>query len=609
MAANSNVVDELVVKITLDADAYRKVDRDVDKLASNTERKAKTRDKDRDKRMKESTAAAKQFAGTLKGLALTIGSVLGLGGGGAAGLIGAVVSLTNFETNLRRSAVATGFSAREMQAWGSAARRLGADAQAGAAAIAELAREQKTFNFTGSGPTMQALARLGINVSPNSSIQDVLAQAQSVYRAAAPGQRGQIEAGLSASGVSNDLILLIKSEKDVREEFTRSFAESAEENRQAMDSVTNALEAVKNSAVNVANTLASIVQPNVEQFAQWVSTTTQSLSGFNERVQAAGGGVEGFMKVLDQESPALAETLRGLNTTMVKLGEVVDVVVYGFQSLYRGARQLFTWLDEKFGSLTGSGSGRLKGAVSTVGDAISWAWGNLVGEARREGAAPIGSLTGSAGGVRLTPGAQARIAAGELGGRSAGGAGRMARPSAQDVMQYLVGQGLTVPQAAAVASNIQGESNFRPDAFNSAGGGQGARGLMQLRAARINAFRAQYGLNPDQATWQQQLDFMLGNPYERRLLNRSLSGPGGAADLGSNFSRIFEAHGNVAEDLRRGRQAQQLAQQFNPATGGAGGGPQIAINGPVTVQANNPQELVGGITRVSGVANYNAAVR
>lgn len=585
MAANQNVVDELVVKITLDASEYKKVDAQVDKLTSTTERKAKRTDNDRIKRTKESTAAVKQFAGSLKSLALTIGGVLGVAGG-VTGLIGAVVSLTNFETGLRRATVSTGLSNREMQAWGSAARRLGADAQAGAAAIADLAKEQKQFNLTGNAPTMQALARLGVRVGPESNIQDVLAQAQQIYRGAAPGQKQQIESGLAAQGVSNDLILLIKSEKDVREAFTQSYAESSEENRKALDNVTGALESVRNAGIQLASTLVDTFQPEIEGFAKWVGEAAKN-------------------------SESMAGAAGGLRMAFTKVGETIDVVVFGFQSLYQGMKAIIDWIDQKFGALFGGGKGQVKGALATVGDAIADTWSQLVADARRSGGAPVGAVTGTAGGVKLTPSAQARVAAGELNGGNApttGGAGRSARPTAQDVMQYLVGQGLTVPQAAAVAANIQGESGFNPAAFNPAGGGQGAMGLAQWRGARINAFRQRFGVNPTQATWQQQVDFMMTDPYERRLLNRSLSGPGGAADLGATFSRVFEGHGNMAEDLRRGQRAQQLERNFNPATGGAGG-PQIAINGPVTVQANNPGEFIGGIQRVSNVQNYNAAVR
>jgi hypothetical protein len=80
--------------------------------------------------------------------------------------------------------------------------------------------------------------------------------------------------------------------------------------------------------------------------------------------------------------------------------------------------------------------------------------------------------------------------------------------------------------------------------------------------------------------------------------------------MGAAFSRIFEAHGNVAEDLRRGRVASQLAQQYGNGAGtSSASGQQININGPVTVQANNPTDFVGGIQRVSGVQSYQSGVR
>lgn len=614
--ATQQVVDELIVKLTLNADEYKKVDQEVNKRVADSERKLRKDDEARNKRMKQSQQAVKQFGTSLRGLALTIGSVLGIGGG-AAGIVGAVLALTNFETNLRRATVSTGLSNREMQAWGSAARRLGADAGAGAQAIADLAKEQKQFALTGNAPTMQALARLGINVGPDTNIVDVIEQAQQVYRGSNPGQKSQIESGLAASGVSSDLILLIKSEKDVREAFARSFSESANENRAALDRLADAFESVKNAGVGVAAALADLLQPAAEVFGQWMSGAATDLSAFNARVQAAGGGVDGFMAVLEAEKPGLASTLRFLADAFQKLGEIIDVAVYGFQQMGRAIGAVTDWVDKKFGSIFGGGEGQVKGALSTIGDAISSLWKDTVRDARREGPAPVATLTGQTGGVRLSREAQARADRGEFAASGIPGArpGAIpAKPTAQDVMGYLINQGgLTVQQAAAVTANLQSESGFNPAAFNSAGGGQGARGLAQWRGSRINAFRDRFGVTPDAAPWQRQLDFLLTDPNERRLLNKSLSGPGGAADLGTKFSQVFEAHGNVAEDARRGQLAQRLAGGFNPTTAASGintpTGPQISINGPVTVVADKPQDFIGGIQRVSGVTNYNAAVR
>lgn len=608
--ANAAIVDELLVLLRLDTSQYKKADREIEKQVANTEKKLKKTDDARNKRMKESSQTVKQFAASMRSLALTVGAVLGVGGG-AAGLVQAVVALTNFETSLRRTGVSTGQSNRTLQAWGSAARRLGADAEAGRAALAELAKEQRQFHLTGNAPTMQAFARMGINVSPDADIADILANAQRVYRGSSKAQQGQIEAGLSASGVSGDLILMIRSEKDVREEFARSFAESATENRKALDSVTNALEAAKNSALNIANALATALQPQIEQFGQWLSTGAAQVSAFVDKVIAAGGGVAGFTKVLDDESPELARLLRALGSAVSFLGETLDVVLLGFKKLAAAAEVIYTWVDEKLGAVVG-GPGKIKGAVTDFGEGVAKGWRMLVGEAR----------TGSpGGGVLLTPEAKARLAAGE--GGAAGGAGATAaaapptgvarvaprggNASQDEVMRGLIARGFTVDQAAAVAANIKHESNYNPAAYNPKGGGIGAHGLFQLRGDRARAFQARYGKLPSQATIDEQLDFFASSdPEERRSRQAAFAGGGSAAQLGTAVSAKYERHGNVAEDLRRGQTAAAIAAQYGqqPQVG-----QQINIHGPVTVQANNPQELVGGIQRVGGATNYNSAVR
>jgi hypothetical protein len=584
MAANGTVVDELVVRLRLDTTEYKKADKDADKEISKTEKKRAGEDDKRKKRQegdikrtKEATAATKGWALALRGL----GVVAGAAALAVTGSFGAMTMLAGFETNLRRAAVSTNMSNREMQAWGSTARRLGADAQAGAQAIADLAREQQQFNITGQGPTLQALARLGVNAGPNTSIADMLGQAQQIYRQSSPAQQAQIEAGLAAQGVSNDLIVMIKSETDAREAYTKSFAESANENRKALDAVTEALTSMGNSTINIANSLATIAQPAVEQFAKWVSDSAISLSAWNDRVVAAGSGLTGLVAVLSEDFPRATDAVtRGLRV----LGEVVDVVAFGFQKL----RDWFANSPGLQKEIEQMGKD-----LSKFGGWISEKWQGLVGKARSEGPAPVQNWLNS-----QTP--------------TAGQSAPRGVSSAQDIMTKLVTKyGMNVDQAAAVAANIGGESNFNPAAFNPAGGGQGARGLTQLRGARIDAFKKKYGILPDQATVDQQLEFMMTDPYERSLVTRSLAN-GGATDMGVAFSKIFEAHGNAAVDAARGRTAAQYAQAYNGPAAGAPvgqGAPQISINGPVTVQANNPGEFIGGIQRIAGPQNYNSATR
>jgi hypothetical protein len=635
--AIAHVIDELIVKLRLDTSEYDKADAEVEKRVDQTEkqqqgadnkrrqrdkrrqtdaRQDEKQDKERDlarkkreleqqKRNKETERTVKSLTGALRGMALTMGTLLGIGTG-AAGIAGAVVAFAGMETGLRRTAVSTGLSNREMQAWGATAKRLGTDADAGAAAIADLAREQKQFALTGQAPTLQTFARMGVRVSPDTPIADVLGQAQQLYRQSTPAQRSQIESGLAAQGVSADLILMIKSEKDARDAYTRSLNEAATENRAALDALSDTMAGLGTAAANLANSIATAVQPYVEQLGQWLSSNSQSLSDFNDKVIAAGGGVDGFMKVLDQESPQLANLLRNVGSGLSFLGQVVDVVVFGLQELGRAASALFKWIDDKLGGIFGT-SQPLANVASSVWDFIKQQWTQTVDEARQYGAAPVGTLTGDTGGARLSRQAAARLA----GGGTSGGAGASSPGDAQSAMQYLITRyGLSVPQAAAVIANGLGESGLRANAFNAAGGGTGARGAFQWRGDRTHAFQARYGMLPNLAPIEQQLDFMMSDPYERRLLMRSLGSGSSAAELGASFSRIFEAHGNVAEDMRRGRVASQLAANYGNGAGTSSApGQQININGPVTVQANNPNDFVGGIQRISGVQNYQAGVR
>lgn len=616
MADQGGVVDELVVKLSLDPTPYQNehkiivqlVDKTEKKLVDN-DKKAKKRDVEQKKRTQESTKAVKQLTEALGKMAFTVGAVLGIGGG-AAGITGAILALTGMETGLRKAAVSTGMSNRELQAWGATARRLGTDAQSGAASIAALAREQQQFALTGNGPTMSAFSRMGINVGPNVSIQDMLEQAQKIYHQANPAQQKQYEAQLSASGVSDDLIVMIKSEKDARAAYTQSYAESATENRKALDAVTDAMSAVENAAINVANSLATLLGPSIQQFANWATQGAQGLSAFADKVIAAGGGVDGFMDVLRQDNPQLAHLLDELGTGLSVLGQAVDVITYGFKELGRAGEALFNWIDQKLASVgIGTGSHPLSNAVHTVGDAIKWAWTDLVGEARQDGA-PIGALTGDTGRVALTPDARKRLA-GE-GGTTAPAPIKLTgsvHDQANQLMSQLVSNyGATPEQAAAIAASAFRESSF---GANQEGPG-GHKGLMQWDANRQAAFKRTYGIDIDQATRAQQIQFMMTDPYERSKMNQAFAGGGDAATLGANFSHIFEGVGNAAEDRTRGA----LAAHFFAGSPFASTDPSLSpgesivhINGPVTVQANNPQELVDGIRRQSGVQSYNSAVR
>lgn len=85
----------------------------------------------------------------------------------------------------------------------------------------------------------------------------------------------------------------------------------------------------------------------------------------------------------------------------------------------------------------------------------------------------------------------------------AGAAGRAGDLNA-DYVGYAVSKGMPEHIARAMAAVFSGETNNDPNAFNPAGGGQGAFGLFQARGDLQRGLKQRYGANP---TWQQQIDF------------------------------------------------------------------------------------------------------
>ncbi|MDR3389087.1 MAG: phage tail tip lysozyme [Rudaea sp.] len=523
-----------------------------------------------------------------------------LGVGSVGGVVALLTGFASMETGLRRAAVSTGLSNRELQAWGSTARRLGADAQSSTAAIADLSREQQQFNLTGNAPTLQAFAQLGVRVGPNTNIADMLGQAQQIYRSAAPAQKQQIEAGLSARGVQPDLILAIKSETDVREAYNKSLAESTDENKKALNTLYDAISAVTNAMTAFANTIATAVQPYIAQFGQWASQAAVRLGQFVTKVLEAGGGIDGFMKVLDAEAPELAANLRTLGSVLVGLGQTALVIVYGLRQLSNAISALSDWV---FNHLGGT-------AQKNVSAAAAWlkqAWNDAV-----QGKAP--------GGAQLSDNAAARIAGGALKGGNGGAVGSSgaqlpgggAKPSIGEVAQYLISKGESPDVAVALAVNAEGETakgsgHIDPSAINPQ---SGASGVFQLLGQRLRTFMATHGgLRPDQTSWQTQIDFLRSDPYEQERLRDATRGQSTLAGITQAINDKFEANGLASEGLRRANVAQQfrLSSAYG-GTHGDGAGQDIHIQ-TVNVQANTPQEFVGSITRQTGVQSYNSAVR
>lgn len=601
----AQVVDELIVTLSLDAEPYEQAEKRVERNTDRTFRKQQDRARVTDRINKDQQRRLRDVAGGVKAFATQVTAAVGIVSGLGVAVGGVLGGFLSFQTALRRQTVGTGLSNKEMQAWSATARRLGADANAGAEALANLAKEQRQGVLTGNAPTLQALARMGVNIDTSRSLQDILGEAQSRYRAAPAGQRQQFEDVLAAQGVSADLILMIKSERDVREAFTQSLSQATEENRKALDQLADAFESIKATGISVAGTLLEVLQPAIEEGAVKLSEWATQLAEFTKDLQAAGGGVQGFQEALDKNAPELGA---GLNV----LTGIVSVVANRFRDTDKALRDFWSWIvyylnkaRNPFGT---------KGIADSIGDQVSSAtdgrgilgaaaewWRQTVAENRaRDIAAGRARLPRNIenDAPNLNPHNLPRNI--ENDGPSGGMTG-----NAQDIMTKLITQyGLTAQQAAAVVANWQRESGLRTNAVNPAGGGTGARGLAQWRGDRTRAFQARYGVLPDQASLDQQVEFAMTDPYERALMQRAFARGGDAQALGRSYSQLYEAHGNVREDIRRGADAQRLAATY----GGTAGGTNVNIQN-MNVQTPDASALVGGLQRLGGSQSYNTVIR
>lgn len=606
--ASPTVVDELIVTLNLDAEPYQKAERKVEQETGRTYRKQQERARGTDRTNRDQMRRLKDVAGGVKSFAKQVVAATAAVTGIGVAVTGILGTFLNFETGLRRQAVGTGMSNRQMQAWSATARRMGADAQAGAEAIAALAKEQKTGMLTGNAPTMVALSKMGINVQPNRDIADILADAQQRYRGAAPGQKQQIESNLVAEGVSGDLILMIKSEIDAREAYARSYGQAVEENREALDKLSDSFESMKAQAISVAASLLTAFEPAIKWVSEKLGEFAGRVAKFANDLTEAGMSVANFQKALDDNFPTLGHLFEGFGL----LGELVMDTVQAFQNL-------MNWLGGPAHDAVRGALNRVRNPFGTngLGDAIAGALGRS-----------YRAVAGSEGENGLLN--KGALALSDLWGRASRGpaaakpfphnlendylphnlenvpAGAPVSGNAQSIMATLTGQyGLSVAQAAAVVANWQRESNLNPGAINREGGGTGARGLAQWRGDRTKAFQARYGVMPDAATVAQQIEFAMTDPHERRLMQRSFAGGGDAQQLGTSYSRIYEAHGDVAEDARRGRTASELARSYG---GSATAGTNVNIQN-MTVQSNNAQDFAQGMQRLPDTQPFNTVIR
>lgn len=145
---------------------------------------------------------------------------------------------------------------------------------------------------------------------------------------------------------------------------------------------------------------------------------------------------------------------------------------------------------------------------------------------------PSSSITGT-----TTPGSSYGGGTGSS-GYNPTGSGVNVTGSAQEAMQFFISKGWTPEQAAGIVGNLMVESaNFSPDVLSGRRRGDGGKafGVAQWHPLRQEKFKEVYGKPIDQATFQEQLEFVNWelNNSEKKAGDalRSTNDPARAAEL------------------------------------------------------------------------------
>lgn len=116
--------------------------------------------------------------------------------------------------------------------------------------------------------------------------------------------------------------------------------------------------------------------------------------------------------------------------------------------------------------------------------------------------------------------------------------------SPQIIYDYLISKGVSDTHAKGILSNIQHESNFKPDVM---GDGGTSGGLFQHHNERLSALNSN---SPDwKKNWKAQIDFALNEPEGKNYLNSSFKTP---EEASSYFTSNFERPANAqSEAIKR----------------------------------------------------------
>ncbi len=180
------------------------------------------------------------------------------------------------------------------------------------------------------------------------------------------------------------------------------------------------------------------------------------------------------------------------------------------------------------------------------------------------------------------------------------------------MVDALVAAGYPLESARGVAAGLFSESKLNPGSVNPT---SGASGIAQWLGDRKRNFRKKFNVDPEQGTFEEQLQFVLselesGDPQAQEAGRRLKRGGMSSRDAAGTFIHLFErpgAAGEMSDMSRAGPMADALSRMAaRGQEGGGGGGTTVNLNSKTDVHVNSPGADVMSTAKAYGDAHNQA---
>jgi hypothetical protein len=458
---------------------------------------------------------------------------LALAFAGASSLKGFASGILTNDAALGRMATTLGVASDKLYAWQQAVQSVGGSREDANSTFSALSKTYQDYQLRGDLSKRGDLAGLGLNYS------DLKDPEQALLKLASASQRfsaPEFNSRASALGIDQNTINLLRQGRPALE----AYLETARRNAPTEEDIKRSQDFQK-ALADIRGAFEKLAQPAVTQFAGIIVSMANAAKDAKTPFDA-----------LTRSLGALADQL-GFTTARGKI--------------WADVQQAWALIR----------NGNIRAGLAML---------------KQAGDEPLfggGASSGGGGGWMADQRASVdRYAAG--GGASASGA-------AGGVEAFFRGRGFTAEQARGIAAGLHSESGLNPNAFNAAGGGNGAFGIAQWRGGRQAELFRRYGRRP---TLQQQLEFVAWELNGGHPGGRAVRGAQGADDTLRAFIRSYEIPsrpGGADElaDLRRGRRyLGGNPRALAGTTGGGGAGNSTTIG---TIVINTAATDAKGIQR------------